>query len=93
MRDTLPMKKAAFAYLRVSGKGQLEGDGFTRQLAAIKKHAATKVSGLFAFSVRKASAVPKTSKIVQPFSSCSLHSTATAFDWCWSKSWIALLVT
>lgn len=30
----------AFAYLRVSGKGQLEGDGFTRQLAAIKKHAA-----------------------------------------------------
>ena len=33
--------KKAFAYLRVSGKGQLEGDGFTRQLAAIKKHAAT----------------------------------------------------
>ncbi len=32
--------KKAFAYLRVSGKGQLEGDGFTRQLAAIKKHAA-----------------------------------------------------
>lgn len=31
--------KNAFAYLRVSGKGQLEGDGFTRQLAAIKKHA------------------------------------------------------
>lgn len=31
----------AYAYLRVSGKGQLEGDGFTRQLAAIKKHAAT----------------------------------------------------
>ena len=30
----------AFAYLRVSGKGQLEGDGFTRQLSAIKKHAA-----------------------------------------------------
>ena len=30
----------AFAYLRVSGKGQLEGDGFPRQLAAIKKHAA-----------------------------------------------------
>jgi len=40
MRDTAAMKKAAFAYLRVSGKGQLEGDGFTRQLAAIKKHAA-----------------------------------------------------
>lgn len=32
--------KNAFAYLRVSGKGQLEGDGFTRQLSAIKKHAA-----------------------------------------------------
>jgi DNA invertase Pin-like site-specific DNA recombinase len=32
--------KRAFAYLRVSGKGQLDGDGFTRQLAAIKKHSA-----------------------------------------------------
>jgi Site-specific recombinases, DNA invertase Pin homologs len=31
----------AFAYLRVSGKGQIEGDGFTRQLETIKKYAAT----------------------------------------------------
>lgn len=30
----------AFAYLRVSGKGQVEGDGFIRQLAAIKSYAA-----------------------------------------------------
>jgi DNA invertase Pin-like site-specific DNA recombinase len=30
----------AFAYLRVSGKGQIEGDGFTRQLSAIKSYAA-----------------------------------------------------
>src|ERR1700733_13200864 len=30
----------AFAYLRVSGKGQVEVDGFTRQLEAIKKYAA-----------------------------------------------------
>jgi len=30
----------AFAYLRVSGKGQLEGDGFTRQRAAIRSYAA-----------------------------------------------------
>ena len=30
----------AFAYLRVSGKGQLDGDGFTRQRAAIKAYAA-----------------------------------------------------
>jgi len=30
----------AFAYLRVSGKGQVDGDGFTRQLAAIKAYAA-----------------------------------------------------
>jgi DNA invertase Pin-like site-specific DNA recombinase len=30
----------AFAYLRVSGKGQVEGDGFTRQLQAIKQYAA-----------------------------------------------------
>ena len=30
----------AYAYLRVSGKGQIEGDGFTRQRAAIKTYAA-----------------------------------------------------
>jgi DNA invertase Pin-like site-specific DNA recombinase len=30
----------AFGYLRVSGKGQIEGDGFPRQLQAIKAHAA-----------------------------------------------------
>jgi DNA invertase Pin-like site-specific DNA recombinase len=30
----------AFAYLRVSGKGQVDGDGFNRQLAAIKTCAA-----------------------------------------------------
>lgn len=29
----------AFAYLRVSGKGQVDGDGFTRQLTTIKKYA------------------------------------------------------
>jgi DNA invertase Pin-like site-specific DNA recombinase len=32
--------RKAFAYLRVSGRGQIGGDGFTRQLAAIKKYAA-----------------------------------------------------
>ena len=32
--------KTAYAYLRVSGKGQLDGDGFPRQTAAIKKYAA-----------------------------------------------------
>jgi DNA invertase Pin-like site-specific DNA recombinase len=31
--------KQAFAYLRVSGKGQVDGDGFTRQLVAIQKYA------------------------------------------------------
>jgi DNA invertase Pin-like site-specific DNA recombinase len=30
----------AYAYLRVSGKGQVKGDGFPRQLLAIKKYAA-----------------------------------------------------
>jgi DNA invertase Pin-like site-specific DNA recombinase len=30
----------AFSYLRVSGKGQIEGDGFPRQRAAIKAYAA-----------------------------------------------------
>jgi len=32
--------RKAFAYLRVSGKGQIEGDGFTRQLDAVRKYAA-----------------------------------------------------
>jgi DNA invertase Pin-like site-specific DNA recombinase len=32
--------KKAFAYLRVSGRGQIEGDGFTRQLTAIRQYAA-----------------------------------------------------
>lgn len=32
--------KKAFAYLRVSGLGQVEGDGFDRQLLAIRKYAA-----------------------------------------------------
>jgi DNA invertase Pin-like site-specific DNA recombinase len=34
------METKAYAYLRVSGRGQIEGDGFTRQLTAIKKYAA-----------------------------------------------------
>ena len=33
--------KLTFAYLRVSGKGQIEGDGFPRQLNAIEQYAAT----------------------------------------------------
>src|ERR1035437_4189093 len=32
--------KRAFAYLRVSGRGQVEGDGFPRQLEAVKKFGA-----------------------------------------------------
>jgi DNA invertase Pin-like site-specific DNA recombinase len=31
----------AYAYLRVSGKGQVDGDGFTRQLATIEQYAAS----------------------------------------------------
>ena len=31
--------KNAFAYLRVSGNGQVKGDGFTRQLLAIREYA------------------------------------------------------
>ena len=40
----------AFAYLRVSGKGQVDGDGFTRQLEAIKRYAKAhdvKIAGVF----------------------------------------------
>ena len=36
---TIDLCIKAFAYLRVSGKGQVEGDGFTRQLEAIRKYA------------------------------------------------------
>jgi DNA invertase Pin-like site-specific DNA recombinase len=32
--------RKAFAYLRVSGKGQVQGDGFPRQIKAIKEYAA-----------------------------------------------------
>jgi DNA invertase Pin-like site-specific DNA recombinase len=40
MRIMLSMdSKKAFAYLRVSGKGQVDGDGFPRQLSAIDKYA------------------------------------------------------
>lgn len=35
-------KTRAFAYLRVSGKGQLDGDGFPRQLEAVGNYAAMK---------------------------------------------------
>ena len=31
--------RKAFAYLRVSGKGQVSGDGFPRQLKAIREYA------------------------------------------------------
>ena len=44
------METKAFAYLRVSGRGQVDGDGFTRQLTAIKKYAAannTKIVRIF----------------------------------------------
>jgi len=33
------VKQKAFAYLRVSGRGQVDGDGFPRQLTAIEKYA------------------------------------------------------
>jgi len=35
------MDRTAFAYLRVSGRGQIDGDGFPRQLGAIEQYAAT----------------------------------------------------
>jgi DNA invertase Pin-like site-specific DNA recombinase len=36
---TMASMTKAFAYLRVSGRGQIQGDGFPRQLAAIKSYA------------------------------------------------------
>jgi DNA invertase Pin-like site-specific DNA recombinase len=35
------MNRMAFAYLRVSGKGQVDGDGFPRQLEAVSRYAAS----------------------------------------------------
>lgn len=34
-----PVQQRAYAYLRVSGRGQIDGDGFTRQLESIQKYA------------------------------------------------------
>jgi DNA invertase Pin-like site-specific DNA recombinase len=33
------MRTKAFSYLRVSGKGQIDGDGFTRQVETISRYA------------------------------------------------------
>ena len=41
MKGMEQQPKLAFAYLRVSGKGQVDGDGFPRQLAAIEAYAKT----------------------------------------------------
>jgi hypothetical protein len=38
-QELITMKKA-FVYLRVSGQGQVEGDGFPRQMKACKVYAA-----------------------------------------------------
>ena len=40
MSKTATTMPKAFAYLRVSGKRQVDGDGFPRQAAAIKAYAA-----------------------------------------------------
>ena len=40
MAKSTSSTKKAFAYLRVSGRGQVDGDGFPRQLAAVKAYAA-----------------------------------------------------
>lgn len=36
----VPLMTNAYAYLRVSGMGQVDGDGFTRQIEAINRYAA-----------------------------------------------------
>src|SRR6185437_14911957 len=36
---TIMVMNTAFAYLRVSGMGQVDGDGFTRQMEAINRYA------------------------------------------------------
>lgn len=46
----------AFAYLRVSGKGQVDGDGFTRQLEAIKTY--SKAHGIRIVKVFREEGVP-----------------------------------
>jgi len=37
--------KRCYVYLRVSSIGQIEGDGFERQLIAVRKYARTQVLG------------------------------------------------
>lgn len=53
----------AYAYLRVSGRGQVKGDGFPRQLAAIKRHA--EAHGLKIASVFKEEGVSGTTPFTQ----------------------------
>jgi DNA invertase Pin-like site-specific DNA recombinase len=50
------MATKAFAYLRVSGRGQVDGDGFTRQLGKIQAYAAA--NGLELLEVYREKAVP-----------------------------------
>lgn len=50
--------KKAFGYLRVSGKGQVKGDGFPRQLKAIKEFAA--LNGIQVVRVFREEGVPGT---------------------------------
>jgi DNA invertase Pin-like site-specific DNA recombinase len=51
-----------FAYLRVSGRGQLRGDGFTRQLLAVEKYAA--MHGYEIVRVFREKAVPGATDII-----------------------------
>jgi DNA invertase Pin-like site-specific DNA recombinase len=51
----------AFAYLRVSGKGQVDGDGFPRQLAAIQAYA--KANGMTLANVFREEGVSGTKEL------------------------------
>ena len=61
MRHMEQQSNLAFAYLRVSGKGQVEGDGFPRQLAAIQAYA--KANGLTLAKVYREEGVSGTKEL------------------------------
>ena len=61
MRHMERQSTLAFAYLRVSGKGQVDGDGFPRQLAAIQAYA--KANGLTLAKVYREEGVSGTKEL------------------------------
>jgi len=71
----------AISYLRVSGKGQIEGDGFDRQRDAVARFAASNGFELLEEYRDEASAAVKSSPTGQGSLHCSTESSQTGSRW------------